>query len=151
MKQFDWRDWSPWTTFLFIDAVAPIRPGCYVIGIQKPISRMVGIDDDGILAIGESDNLSRRLNQFYQTITGANSHSAGRRFYSLQLQQYFPPADLRVRWQSTQSKHDALRLEAMTHLAYLHEHREMPPLNYSLNTVLKTLLDTSTIDANTIG
>lgn len=139
MATFDWNGWSNWHDlsiehgFGFVNA--PRKPGCYVISAGKPIHRAVGTDEHGILTIGESDVLQRRLGVFASCALtpGAEGHSAGYRFAILKFAKQFPFSELRVRWKMTETKDLAYNLEGSMLMSYLLQHFELPPLNYQFN------------------
>ena len=114
---------------------APSTPGAYVVAADTPINRAVGSDEYGILTIGESDDLRRRMTSFASCALsyGTEGHMAGWRFSFLRFERYFPFAKLRIRWRATETKEKANELEGKMLLAYLSKHLELPPLNYQFN------------------
>lgn len=77
------ENWSKWHQL--DESVAELMgtgPGAYEIAAKDSITRAVGIDSDGILDIGESENLTRRVKAFVscaqkRDVTG---HAAGCRY-----------------------------------------------------------------------
>lgn len=139
MADFDWRGWSDWHClgieqgFNFVNA--PNKPGAYVIATDRQLNRAVGADSDGILTIGESDDLHRRVTGFASCALtyGTKGHMAGWRFAFFRFAKHFPFASLRIRWNVTPTKEEAYDLEGRMLLAYLSRHLELPPLNYQFN------------------
>jgi len=139
MIDIDWKNWSNWTNlgvfqcFGFLDL--PSKPGAYVVAASRPITRAVDIDNDGILTIGETDDLRRRIQIFADCAIahGNEGHMAGWRYAFLRFQRHFPYSTLRIRWKITETKQEANELEGRMLLAYLANHLELPPLNYKFN------------------
>ena len=137
--EYDWTHWSDWNTLGLcygLDlAVVPSKPGSYIIAADRPLTRCVGTDPHGILTIGESEDLRRRIQVFCScAITrGSEGHSAGWRYAFLRLDRFFPFASLRFRWRVTESKQHAQELEGEMLVRYLAHHVELPPLNYASN------------------
>lgn len=130
--------WSEWQS-LNIENIRnlPTSPGCYKISCSKPINRLFGTDDEGILNIGESKDLNQRLDQFIKAVTipdhmdivKGDNHSAGGKFSLLRLQEEFPVESLRFKFAITESKEEAERLEAKELERYEDSYLEFPPLN----------------------
>ncbi len=136
MLALDRTDWTGWTSLVDLDlGTVPNSHGTYIIATDRPISRAVGVDQEGFLTIGESGRLSDRLWAFRECVTkpGAEWHSAGWRFAYFNLQRHFPVSSLRVRWAALATKAAAVSAESALLLAYLREHGELPPLNYKFN------------------
>lgn len=134
--RYDWNGWTKWTNLetLKLERVCA-EPGAYVISASCPINRAVGIDRHGILDIGESDNLRSRLASFARCAKtrGKGGHMAGWRYAFFYFTDHFPFASLRVRSFATPDKAEAYAAEGRVMLAYLKNHRELPPLNYKFN------------------
>jgi hypothetical protein len=139
MADIDWRGWTGWTSLSLAQGLgfpnAPNKPGAYAVAADTPISRAVGSDEYGILTIGESDDLHRRMTLFASCALsyGTEGHEAGWRFSFLRFERYFSFAKLRIRWKATETKKQANELEGKMLLAYLSKHLELPPLNYKFN------------------
>jgi hypothetical protein len=90
------------------------------------IRRLHGIDNEGILVIGESADLRHRLETFYKAANGKTAaHSEGQRYY------YFRIAELNrngieFRYEETLNRKVREREELKR---YELKHRELPPLN----------------------
>ncbi|MNP37680.1 hypothetical protein D3C76_1311410 [compost metagenome] len=110
-------------------------PGVYIVCADRAIARAVGIDDNGILTVGESDNLKRRLAAFVRCAgsKGATGHMAGWRFNFASFEKMFPLDTLYVSWFPTVDKAAAYAKEGEMLGLYLAEHYELPPLNYKFN------------------
>ena len=73
--------------YVFSLVNAPHSPGMYVISAGRPINRAVGVDEHGILTIGESDLIHRRLMAFAGCVLapGSEGHIAGYRYALLEF------------------------------------------------------------------
>lgn len=126
--------WSPLTD----DEIAeiPDGPGVYEIRCHgKEVCRALDADPNGILDIGESKHLRRRLEDFLRCAShkGVAGHMAGWRYSYLNFKRYFPLADLQFRWAALESKENAVEAESKRMLSYLDKFGELPPLNYKFN------------------
>jgi hypothetical protein len=106
----------------------PERPGIYLISRQRPVDRIGGTDPRGVLHVGHTSNLRRRLNLFMGAASGgAHEHSGGRNYhrwgYHLTLA---PRGELRVKWELAENPEDA---EGRALDAYVETYGELPPLN----------------------
>jgi hypothetical protein len=100
------------------------------------ISRAVGRDREGVLDIGKSVHLRRRLAAFFRCVTAKKArhgHMAGWRYKDLGLHRQYPPERLEVCWCTAEDEDEALRLEADALEEYARKHGELPPLNYGGN------------------
>lgn len=133
--------WRGWNQGFWLDAavanVPPNKPGAYVLGLAHgetrsvAIPRLCGTDPHGVLDIGESKNLKKRLEQLHGCMTnpGAAGHMAGWRYSFLQLQAHLT-GKLYVCWCIAENSYD---LEGKMLWAYTSAFRELPPLNYKFN------------------
>ncbi len=83
MNVKNWQGWEPeWLKLTEHYKSAPVVPGAYIICADRALNRAIGVDENGILTIGESDNLRRRLSAFVRCAKnpGAAGHMAGWRF-----------------------------------------------------------------------
>jgi len=114
---------------------APASPGAYIIRSNRPIQRLKGADKHGILTIGESNNLRRRLASFVRCISNeyATGHMAAWRFRAIGMDKMFPADSLWVSWCQTEDKAAAYRKEGEMLDFYQRLHFELPPLNYKFN------------------
>jgi len=131
----NWRGWGSWKKLCELSPQdIPNSPGAYVIATGKSLNRFVGRDSEGILDVGESGNLRRRLRFFKRCAAGkSKNHSAGCRYFEFKLSKKFPMTCLRVRLKKTTSKEQAKQLEARFMRVYVAKHFELPPLNSSFN------------------
>jgi hypothetical protein len=128
-------DWSPWQPLLDNYLKAPEKPGAYFIARDRPINRLNDADPDGIIDIGESNNLYVRLSSFVgcARLTRKSGHMAGSRFGKYNFSKILPMDRLRVSWKVARDKPAAVRLEASLMNIYFSKHFELPPLNYKFN------------------
>jgi hypothetical protein len=136
MTEYDWSGWSPWKRLNEIEfAAIPSRPGAYVVAARRPIHRAVGVDTLGIIHVGESDDLRRRVDAFRWCAErkGREGHMAGWRYADLGLDRHFPLSTLQLRWVVTDTKEAAYKVEGRILHVYLRAHMELPPLNYKFN------------------
>ncbi|KGU87193.1 hypothetical protein [Pseudomonas mediterranea] len=136
MKMSSWKGWEPeWLKLTDHFKNAPAAPGAYLICADRPINRAVGVDENGILTIGESVNLRRRLSAFVRCAKDRDvaGHMAGWRFSSSSFETIFPLETLWVSWYPTVDKSAAYAKEGEMLALYLAQHFELPPLNYKFN------------------
>ncbi|MBY8946366.1 hypothetical protein J1G35_10855 [Pseudomonas sp. SH10-3B] len=136
MQNDNWEGWEPeWLKLTEHFLRAPALPGAYIICANKKIHRAVGIDEHGILTIGESENLRRRLAAFVRCARkpGVSGHMAGWRFNYASFETVFPLDTLWVSWYPTLDKAAAYAKEGEMLALYLAQHFELPPLNYKFN------------------
>lgn len=134
MKMDEWPGWTDWVQLGELDwsQVSP-GPGTYMIAADRAIPRAVGTDEEGILDIGQSATLRRRLRTFWQCATGvqAGGHMAGWRFCYYEMGTHFPTGSLYVCWRSAETAAEAQKVEGWLIEEYVKQHLESPPLNYS--------------------
>ncbi len=136
MPQHRWTDWHQLTDIAAGRfAKVPSSPGAYVISLRTPLNRALATDNHGVLEVGESANLCRRIRAFWRCATGEapRGHSAGYRYHRFGFSSRFPPDRLWVRWAATESKEAAHTLESQQLTRYLKRFGELPPLNSQLN------------------
>jgi excinuclease UvrABC nuclease subunit len=112
------------------------RPGVYRIRFFKPegapfsISRLAGVDRDGVLHIGKSNNLGRRIRQFRQAAEGLKaSQHAGKEFVKWKFDHMIAREMLRFDYFETRDEQDALKLEKALHDEYRLKFLDRPPLD----------------------
>lgn len=139
------RQWKRWTDWKPLHEVAasidkgkgpPGKPGVYALRAQGvPLQRMLGTDQHGVLDIGESRVLARRLWELFACASGRrkSGHMAGWRYAFLRLPERLGVHSLDVAWRAGD---DCYRLEAEAMKAYLDAFGELPPLNYKANWAL---------------
>lgn len=134
MAKFKRDTWYSLNKLPSIDV--PNKPGAYVIAVRDTIIyRAIGHDKSGVLDIGEAKDLADRLKKFRACAVGRRKkgHSAGVRFFQLNLGLEFPVDKLRFKAFPTESKGEAYKLEGKLLNEYLQKHKEQPPLNYQAN------------------
>lgn len=133
MQLKKWVGWTKyWVPLLNSYTDAPEGPGAYMIAGPRRLPRAVGVDLEGILDIGESATLRKRLGDFVACAQGrsASGHMAGWRFYVHELAQHFPLEKLWVSWCATACKSSAQAKESEMLKLYYEQHFELPPLNF---------------------
>ena len=112
------------------------KPGVYRIrafagdGNPLPIPRANGVDPAGILHIGKSTDLGRRLRFFRQAAEGKKaSHHAGREYANWHFEKLVPLEQLRFDYLLTDDETEALDLERRLHEAYRFAYLDRPPLD----------------------
>ncbi len=128
-------NWSEWKSFRK-EALSqiPEKAGIYQLrslrddGNPQSISRLLGKDQEGIVYIGESSNLKKRIQGFWSTITkrDRSRHAAGWSYVTFDFQKTFPPESLQFRYSPSE---DFLAVEFDLLLFYLKEFGDRPPLN----------------------
>jgi hypothetical protein len=142
MKKYEWTGWSDWTPLygLAKNKFADVSraPGTYAIATtSQRIHRVSGTDEQGLLYVGESGWLPSRLKAFYDCIRhGKDTHVSGWRYNLVGIKKCAPAKTLTVRWFATSGKKQAQRAELKPLYAYVLNHCELPPLNYSLGRTL---------------
>lgn len=134
-----WSAWLPLTREAL--AEVPESDGGYQLratderGLPQTIRRCYGDDAEGLLGIGESGDLRRRLRSLLACMSEErkSGHSAGWRYAYLEMGRVFPLARVQVRYQQTRSRREAYELEGQLLSAYVSRHYELPPLNYKFN------------------
>lgn len=137
----DWRKWSKPRRLFDGDRLlsgVPASPGAYIISVGRPLHRALGIDNRGIIDIGESKNLHSRIGSFVRCASSPDvfGHMAGVRFSRIRAERHFPLSELQIAWNATNSKTKAVELEADALSWYVEHYLELPPLNYKFNNAL---------------
>lgn len=130
-------NWSEWR-FFEEEATSgiPEKAGVYqfrcvgVEGNPKPIRRLLGDDLEGIVYIGKSDNLQKRIKGFWTTIQkqDRSRHAASWAYVSLDFFPIFPPKNLQYRYLLVKTP---IPTEFSLLLFYQKEFMDLPPLNSS--------------------
>lgn len=129
-----WAGWTDWQLLAGLDwKYVPPGPGTYMIATDRPLSRAVGTDQEGLLTIGKSKGLRGRLQTFNRCAStpGKGGHMAGWRFAFYEMSVHFPLDTLYVCWRSAANEDVAAREEGRLLHEYVKQHMESPPLNYS--------------------
>lgn len=134
-----WSDWSPLDDTKIEDV--PAKPGAYEFRAvdeknrTRTIRRCFGEDRNGVLGIGESNNLRTRLAALLRCMQDPEQagHMAGWRYAYLKMEQIYPLGRIQFRFRTTCDKDAAYELEGTLLHEYVARHFEMPPLNYKFN------------------
>lgn len=112
------------------------RPGVYRIRAftegrdPLPIPRAAGVDPLGMLHIGKSNDLGRRLRLFRRAVEGAQaSHQAGREYAKWHFERLVPRERLWFDYVLTAGGAEALALERRLHKEYRVQFLDRPPLD----------------------
>ena len=123
------------------------KPGVYIIrylegGSPKQFTRLNGIDEEGILCIGKSVNLRRRIREFLKDITteglAEKYHSEGWNFRKYFRDNPNPKAikpkkeNMEVIWKVLNTEYEADKLETELIQDYVMTFQDKPPLNISI-------------------
>jgi len=123
----EWSKWSKFTEEALNNI--PNSAGVYKIRCPHTLPRVLNKDEDGILAIGKSNNLKKRLKQFWETVNGKSSeHAEGITYYDLYFDKIFPPSELEFSFKEVPDK-DVDVEEARLLGEYEEKYGELPPLN----------------------
>jgi hypothetical protein len=119
---------------------APPKSGVYIIMNLKNLRRIDGVDPNGILYIGKSKHLQRRLGQFWSAYHPASGllwdhpQIAGKYFGKRSLSQNAVGnllGKLHVKMMPLSSKELSKKERALL-FAYMYKFGEPPPLNFNL-------------------
>jgi len=125
----------------------PNKPGVYVLtyienGKPKTFSRLNGIDSEGILLIGKTVNLTRRVREFYKDILSEGLkekyHSEGWNFRAYFRDNPNPqaiklnPENVWVHWMLMENEREAYEFETQLIQDYVMTFQDKPPLNISI-------------------
>lgn len=123
------------------------KPGVYIVrylegGLPKHFTRLNGIDEEGILCIGKSVNLRRRIREFVKDIATKGLpekyHSEGWNFRKYFRDNPNPKAfkpkieNMEVIWKALSSEDEADNLETELIQDYVMTFQDKPPLNISI-------------------
>ena len=123
------------------------KPGAYIIrylegSSPKHFTRLNGIDEEGILCIGKSNNLRRRIREFLKDIATEGLkekyHSEGWNFRKYFRDNPNPKAikpeieNMEVFWKAMNSEAEADELETILIQDYVMTFQDKPPLNISI-------------------
>ncbi len=151
MSIFEIPSVCTWSEWLGIDHYSEIDslPGVYGIRLLDstnhlpvPINRLLGKDEDGLLAIGESKDLRQRIKLFYKVTIKRREllkHSAGDRLFLNLIfshvssnNNFFKNKTLQVSFTKADDKKSAQGLEELLMKVYFIQFGELPPLNSSM-------------------
>jgi hypothetical protein len=112
------------------------KPGVYRIRAftdrNEPmmIHRVNGVDSLGILHIGKSKNLGRRIRTFRQAAEGLKAvHHAGCEFLEWGFESIIPRNRSRYDYAITRTDQEALKVERYLHEEYRKKYFDRPPLD----------------------
>jgi hypothetical protein len=139
---------SSWQDMDNINNCADLKPNRPVAGVYwirlaqrdgNPcrVGRFLDDDKDGILAIGKSANLFRRIDEFNRACEGRLGHSEGERFFLVTIasrfaEKYDGPR-LQFGYEPLIDKAQAHKREAELFKEYFQRYGELPPLNSNLS------------------
>lgn len=139
--------WLGWRTFHDADSLKILGwvPGVYAIRLinasnEKPIAigRFLGKDEGGILQIGRSKHLGKRLLDFFHSCyEGAHSHSEGARLCLIRVltqfeEHIYPESCLQYNMKWTSDIEHAGQEEERLLKSYFKWFGELPPLNRNI-------------------
>jgi hypothetical protein len=142
--QSEWSEWRDISSIKNFAKEIGKSPGVYTIRLADsvrqpiPISRLFGDDDEGLLAIGESVDLARRIKDFYNAYTAGafGRHSVGDRLFLVLICRYSSfkttnqnNSTVQFRIMKLSNKVEAQTEEEKLLKNYFKEHGELPPLN----------------------
>jgi len=133
MEEPIWSDWKP---LLNSDYAIPCDSGIYEIrwaigGKPQTVPRFNGKDINGLLYIGKTTNLQKRIGFIRHSLNGemTSPHTAIYTYKYFVFERKIKPEQLEVRW--TESK-EIEYLEAKLLFDYIMEYLDKPPLNISV-------------------
>ncbi len=120
------------------------KPGVYFIRWKKlespvTINRLAGSDSNGLLYIGESEDLRKRFQRIWRGIEKVNKTSEtpntlSRRIVFCNLHEEINLDEYEIAWQYLSTKIEAQVQEAAALKLYIEKFRELPPLNLQVCT-----------------
>lgn len=140
----EWSEWRDISSIKDFSEEVGKSSGVYEIrlsnsaGHPNTIGRLLGNDEDGLLAIGESVDLARRIKDFYHAYSKGKfgRHSVGDRFFLVLVCQYSSfgathqnNSKLQFRVMKLGSKDEAQKEEEKLLKNYFRKHGELPSLN----------------------
>ena len=139
-------EWSDWLDSIFIEEFKDLYewPGVYKIrladsrGHPVEIGRLLDKDRNGILMIGESDNVAERIREFYGAYEGDKvSHSEGELLHLIKIRTKFRRGiydDCRIQFatREVRDKSEAEKEQERLFKVYFVRYGELPPHNRSM-------------------
>lgn len=136
-------EWSKWQDIWWIDDFADLYkwPGVYKIrlidyqGQPVRIGRLLGVDTDGLLAIGESVNVARRIREFYRAYEGQSfRHYVAERMFLIRFKtafgkKIFKDCKIQFTCMRLKDKAEVKKYEERFLKSYFKTFGELPPLN----------------------
>lgn len=100
------------------------------------IGRLLRRDPRGLLCIGMTADMQRRLRDFVQGLKRGRGHSEANLLHQLEestpLKRLMPRRDYQYRFHPTRNRADAQRLEERLIKQYVKQFGEVPPLNSAI-------------------
>ena len=130
---------AKWYSLKTLDfSIIPSSSGVYqvrwAIGNKpKSIPRANGNDDEGILYIGQSGNLRRRIENLWSRLQDSTKgrHTAGWTYDFYEFSKKFKLEQLEVQWVEF-PKSEIVGLETVLLMDYVSEYLDKPPLNSAI-------------------
>jgi hypothetical protein len=118
-KETGWNKWGLYRIQLVKDDM-PVK-----------ISRFGGIDEEGVLVIGRSNNIENRRKQFRRSARGHHGHSEGVQWWLInhKSDNRFDEFSLRFAFVKISSEEEAKEMEEKELKEYFKKFSELPPLN----------------------
>jgi len=141
-NQIDWDD-ADWTDWQEIHEPSGHRaPAVYMVRLVRATGRVFALnrllerDANGILCIGNSANMERRLRRFIAGMDTGEGHAPANRLYRLRqctaFDQVFPKARYEYRFLRAEDKAQAEQFEIALLRRYFRCYGELPPLNSAM-------------------
>jgi hypothetical protein len=138
-----WRKWMPLESLDNERLWNKLKsaPGIYIIRREKPIQRIGGQDNKGIVYIGKSSDLAKRLNDFWNAVHPASATlweiaPMAKIYLGDQIKVpkdiVDPLSRLLIRVALPIKRNQLDEAERSVFLAYLWHFGELPPLNFSI-------------------
>jgi hypothetical protein len=136
-------NWSQWASFTERGEEIPQTSGTYEIrwatnGQPKAIPRFNGIDQTGLMYIGETDNLNRRIRRFYRCVSinpegrnVRNFHGGAVTFVVFGFNRMVNPQELQFRY-AEMDENQRHVWEARLLSEYMMTYLDKPPLNTAI-------------------
>jgi len=133
------NDWTEWASIEKLDFTRiTTTSGVYEIGASingqpQPINRANGVDKNGLLYIGKTGNLRKRINDFWiHLLTEGNQHTAAETYLIYGFYTKFQRENLQVRWLALPNGMEE-EYEKKLIDEYLESFLDSPPLNIRIH------------------
>ena len=117
----------------------PDHPGVYFVrwtrnGKPVSVSRLGGVDSNGLLYIGSAKNLRRRLRELWKAIKTykVEAHTISKTIIFCKVFEIIAFDDYQIAWEKLGTREEAVRQEWAAIRIYSTKYREPPPLNLSI-------------------
>lgn len=117
----------------------PKSPGIYFVrwsknGCPVPISRLTGIDRKGIIYIGRSKNIRRRIKKLYDAlINNKRTHTIFKTIVFCGISRVIKLEEYEITWEELKTDKDAIGQEWAAIKTYCDNYHEPPPLNLTIS------------------